>query len=193
MTQHVVGYLPLPPPLPSFPFWCPNWKSGLVSRTKILFDQGFAATVTKFSTKKCRGSMLLVLIFKLIRRFQQCTFSRFDGLKKYFLVVIGIIDEFFNLNLLLTLVCTQHVNKFNCYWFQASLLEREWVLSQLSKLIWLEIDRHLPFLAVFNLPITVTIVYIWIWCHEIIWNLQKNTIVGTYLFDTIGIKVIPVW
>ena len=56
--------------------------------------------------------------------------------------VIGMIDEFFNFNLLLTFVCTQHVNKFN--WFQASLLEREWVLSQLSKLIWLEIDRHLP-------------------------------------------------
>ena len=53
-----------------------------------------------------------------------------------------MIDEFFNFNLLLTLVCTQHVNKIN--WFQASLLEREWVLSQLSKLIWLEIDRHLP-------------------------------------------------
>ena len=60
------------------------------------------------------------------------------------MVVLGMIDEFFNFNLLLTLVCTQHVNKFN--WFQASLLEREreWVLSQLSKLIWLEIDRHLP-------------------------------------------------
>ena len=28
-------------------------------------------------------------------------------------VVIGMIDEFFNFNLLLTLVCTQHVNKFN--------------------------------------------------------------------------------
>ena len=29
------------------------------------------------------------------------------------MVVLGMIDEFFNFNLLLTLVCTQHVNKFN--------------------------------------------------------------------------------
>ena len=39
------------------------------------------------------------------------------------MVVIGMIDEQFNFNLLLTLVCTQHVNKYN--WFQPSLLERE--------------------------------------------------------------------
>ena len=66
-----------------------------------------------------------------------CHFSTSDTM-----VVLRMIDEFSNFNLLLTLVCTQHVNKIN--WFQASLLEREWVLSQLSKLMWLEIDQHLP-------------------------------------------------
>ena len=35
------------------------------------------------------------------------------GAQERRLVVIAMMDEYFNFNLLLTLVCTQHVNKFN--------------------------------------------------------------------------------
>ena len=56
------------------------------------------------------------------------------------LVVIGMIDEFFNFNLLLTLVCTQHVSKIN--WSQASLLERVSALSAKQA------NRHLPVLKI---------------------------------------------